>query len=127
MEFIIGIAVLLAAKFLAYGWYLGRLSARWQAARNPYRWALARIAVGAALAGLVWLAFPGDRASFLSTYFVALGVGRLLAWGLIIVPAFGGHARAPGLAGAIVLGVALSYVVEIPILMGWIQAIGGIC
>jgi hypothetical protein len=124
---LLGIGVLLAAKFLAYSAYLRHLGRRWQAARNPYWLALARIALGAALAGLAWTLVPGDRGSFLGSYFGVIAAGRALAWALVIGLAFAHNARPHAVALAVVLGVVLSYAVEIPIALGWIGAIGGIC
>jgi hypothetical protein len=127
LPIVFGVGVLLAAKFLAYGAYLRHLGRRWQAPRNPYWLAVARIALGAVLAGLVWTLVPGDRGSFLGSYFGAIAAGRALAWALVIGLAFGRDARPHAIALAVAIGVVLSYAVEIPILMGWITAIGGIC
>ena len=127
MAAILGIVVLLAAKFLAYDWYLRRLGARWNVARHSRGWAVARIALGAAMAAAIWAVAPGDRAGFLSSYFLAIGAGRAVAWAAILAFAFGRNAGVPALAGATALGVALSYAVEIPILLGVVSAVGGIC
>jgi hypothetical protein len=124
---VLGIVALLSAKFFAYAWFFRRLAARWQVQRNPWGLALARMALGAAIAAAIWAVFPGDRAGFLSTYFAAIGAGRVLAWGAVIAFAFGRNAKAPALAGAIALGVALSYAVEIPVALGLVSALGGIC
>jgi hypothetical protein len=69
--------------------------------------------------------FPSGRESMLATYFVVLAAGRILAWWLILVVGyFGSEARPSGIALALVPAVVLSYVVEIPILIGLIGAIG---
>jgi hypothetical protein len=125
---IAGLVVLLAAKLLAYAWFLRALGRRWQVQRNAFAWAGARIALGAVLGGSVLVVLGGGgRDSFLPAYFVALGLGRVAAWAIILGAAFREYASVPALAVATVAGVLLSYTVEIPVLMGWIAAIGGIC
>ena len=122
--YVAGIVVLVAAKLLAYAWYLRLLARRWNVPLNAWGYAVARIAVGAGLAAIVWNLFPGGRDAFLGTYFFALAAGRVVAWGLILAIAFGKHARPAQIAVAIVPAIALSYLVEIPILVGMISAIG---
>ncbi|MGH8030019.1 MAG: hypothetical protein ACREO3_08800, partial [Arenimonas sp.] len=95
-----------------------------QASRNAWWLAAARIGLGAALAAVVWSAFPSARDTFLGTYFFALAAGRVVAWGAILAFAFGRHARPAAIALAVVPAVVLSYVVEIPILLGMVSAIG---
>lgn len=119
-----GIVLLLAAKFFVYAWYLRLLNRRWHASRNAWWLALARIGLGAALAALVFSAFPSARDTFLGTYFFALGAGRVVAWGVILGFAFHRHASPAAIAIAVVPAVVLSYVVEIPILLGMVSAIG---
>jgi hypothetical protein len=124
---VFGVLVLLVAKFLAYSGFLHHLGRRWQAPRNPYWLALARIALGAALGALAWSLVPGDRGSFLGSYFGAIAAGRTLAWALVIGLAFGRNAPPHAIALAVAVGVVLSYVIEIPVALGIITAIGGIC
>jgi hypothetical protein len=123
-EVAIGIAVLLAAKFLAYAWYLRLLGRRWNVSRNPWLLAFARMLLGAGLAAIVWNFLPSGRDTFLGTYFFALAGGRVLAWGLILGFAFGNRARPMAIALALVPAVVLSYLVEIPILLGLVSAVG---
>ena len=124
LEVVAGIGLLLVVKFFAYAWYLRLLDRRWNASRNPWTLALARIALGASLAALAFALFPSGRDTFLGTYFFALGAGRVVAWGAILGFAFGRHAPPGAIALAVVPAVILSYVVEIPILVGMISAIG---
>jgi len=124
LEWAAGIGLLLAVKFFAYAWYLRLLNRRWQASRNAWWLAVARMALGAALAALVFAAFPSARDTFLGTYFFALAAGRVVAWGAILAFAFHRHASPAAIAAAVVGGVVLSYVVEIPILLGLVSAIG---
>jgi hypothetical protein len=128
MEVALGVAMMLVAKWLAYSFYLGWLARRWNAPANGWKWALVRIALGAAVGGILWLVVrgPGTADGF-GIYVVGLGIGRALAWALTLGLAFGERVRAPALAGALVAGVALSYAVDIPVFFGWISAIGGIC
>ena len=119
-----GMGILLAAKFFAYAWYFRLLNRRWQASRNAWWLAVARMALGVALAALVFSAFPSARDTFLGTYFFALASGRVVAWGAILAFAFHRHAPAAAIAVAVLPAVALSYVVEIPILLGLVSAIG---
>jgi hypothetical protein len=124
-EVVAGIGLLLAVKFFAYAWYLRLLDRRWNASRNAWTLSALRIALGAALAALALAAFPGGgRDTFLGTYFFALGAGRVLAWGGILGFAFRRHASPGAIALAVVPAVILSYAVEIPILVGLIDAIG---
>jgi hypothetical protein len=127
MEAVVGTLLLLVAKFFGYAWYFRRLTRRSQLQRNPYLLAVARIGLGAVFAALLWWFFPGGRADFLQTYFIALAGGRALAWAIVIGAAFrwqlGGWQTVAAVAG----GVLLSYAIEIPLALGVITAIGGIC
>lgn len=127
MEAALGTLVLLTAKVFGYAWYFRWLTRRSRLQRNPYLLAVARIGLGAILAALVWWLFPGGRADFLQTYFISLAAGRALAWAIVIGAAFGWQLGGWQTVAAVAGGVLLSYAIEIPLALGVITAIGGIC
>ena len=133
MPEIIGTALLIACKFLAYAGYFLWLNKRFAAQRNGWALAGIRLALGIAIGALIW-GVPaivgsghGGRGDFLPVYFGLLAVGRLLAWALVIFPAFHQQRHAGTVSLACVGGVALSHLIEIPLALGLITAIGGIC
>jgi hypothetical protein len=129
MDGVLGLVALVGAKFFAYGFYLRLLSKRWAVARNPWLWSLARLALGVVVGMGIYALMAGDGEgnALLSGYVLMLGAGRVLAWSTILVLAFGGRAPASAIALATVIGVLLSYAVEIPILLGLFRIMGGIC
>ena len=126
MEVVVGTIVLLLAKFFVYTGYFAWLGRIAKVSRNSYLLAFARIVLGLAFGAIVWGLLSSARDQFLPMYFVAIGIGRLLAWAIVIGAAFPSLGAPRGVAAALG-GVLLSYAVEIPIALGFIVAIGGIC
>jgi hypothetical protein len=126
----LAIAALLAAKFLVYSLYLGSLARRWNLSAPGWKWALVRIGLGLAAGGILWLIARGPGTGGgpgIDVYVVGLGMGRIVAWTLTLVLAFGERVRAPSLLLAMCVGVALSYVLDIPMFLGFLEITGGIC
>ena len=93
---------------------------------NPFLAALLRLAAGLVVGFTIMYFFNAGREEIISIYFTATLVGRFLIWYIllrILYKKISGMKLFLGVAG----GVVLSYILDIPALIGLWFITGGIC
>ena len=126
MDEVIGTAIFLIAKFFGYALYFAVLGRRLGATRSAFVLSAARVLLGLALGGLVWLTLAKAIHAELVVYISAILFARLLVWTAVVEWGFANATTKARLA-AIVGGTVISYLIDIPVFFGVIVAIGGIC
>jgi len=126
MDEVIGTAIFLVAKFVGYALYLSVLGRRLGAHRSVFVLSGARVLLGLALGGLVWLTLAKAIHAGAIVYLGGILIARLIAWTVVVRWGFV-DTTARARVGAIVGGTIVSYVIDIPVFFGVIAAIGGIC
>lgn len=93
---------------------------------NPFIASLIRLVAGLIIGFAIMYFFNAGRDEILSVYFTATLAGRIIIWFSLLRILYKNIERKRLFLG-VIGGVALSYILDIPALMGFWFIIGGIC
>jgi hypothetical protein len=93
---------------------------------NPFLASLFRLVIGLIVGFTIFYFFSAGREDILDVYFSATLIGRIIIWYSLLRILYKGIER-KRLFWGVIVGVALSYILDIPALMGLWFITGGIC